>query len=522
MKKAILVVDDLEINRAVIKAIFASEYQVIEASNGTECLQIAREREEDIGVVLLDLNMPDISGLEILKMKQEGKILDNIPIIVLTVNDNQNAQIEALNLGAVDYINVPVVREVARIRIRNAFEMAEKIEELEKANAAKQDFLSTMSHEIRTPMNAIIGMTRLAQDEVEPQSVVAHYLKEIDSSSNYLLGILNDILDMSRLQSGKFQLKPEWVRPGDVLLPCIEMIRPQMESKGIHFHYPAKIKLPKTMEYYVDVLRTQQILMNLLNNAFKYTKEGGTVSLEMRNLEFSDTYCADELVVSDNGCGMSEEFLARVGNPFEQERNDYTGYVQGTGMGLAIVKEIARAMGGDIRIESEIGKGSKFYVKFPYKYRVAKASGVSNEPQKFDEVMLENKQILVVEDNELNALIATRLLESKKMIVTGAVNGEEAVKIFEENAMKFDAILMDIRMPVLDGIEATRIIRTSKCANAKVIPIIAMTANAFEEDKQNTKEAGMDAHLSKPIVPELLFQTLCQKIDYYTKRKATL
>ncbi|MCH4207497.1 MAG: response regulator [Solobacterium sp.] len=270
---------------------------------------------------------------------------------------------------------------------------------------------------------------------------------------------------------------------------------------------------------YVDVLKSQQMFMNLLNNACKYTPVGGHVTMRFKHLKAEGNLSTDQIIIKDDGCGMSEEFLKeRIFKPFEQERTNVTGAVQGTGLGLALSKRIANAMGGNITARSKLGEGSEFIVTFTYQFRRQPESKpvTKRQPkeQKSDSFSLEGCSILVAEDHLLNRQIVTELLKLEGMNVTPSVNGEEALKLFS-NAKPgtYDAILMDIRMPVMDGVEATRAIRALDRPDVRKIPIIAMTAYAFDEDREITRKAGMNAHLSKPINTEQLFSTLKEQIQ---------
>ena len=392
---------------------------------------------------------------------------------------------------------------------------------VEKANRAKTDFLSNMSHEIRTPMNAIIGMTQLAQDEAEPGSELERYLENIGGSSEYLLGVINDILDMSRIESGKFTLNPEWRSPAETMQTCLEMIIPAAQEKGIAFHYPESLNKASPFQYYLDVQKTRQMLMNLLNNACKFTPSGGTVTLSFHNVRYDSETSTEQMIVEDNGCGMSAEFLQRVFTPFEQERNQYTGAVQGTGLGLAIARRTAQAMGGDIAVESELGKGSKFTITIPYRYRKAPSASDAAADQPKGCASLEGKHILLCEDHPLNAKIAVKLLEKQKMIVDHAENGKIALDLFGKSEQGYyAAVLMDIRMPVMDGLAAAKAIRRLNRADAQAVPIIAMSANAFDEDKKMSMEAGMNAHLAKPVEAKQLYETLAEFICVKEGRRA--
>ncbi len=405
-----------------------------------------------------------------------------------------------------DVTDIIAEEELKQQQLEIALEMAQK------ATKAKPFFLSNMSHEIRTPMNAIIGLTKLAQ-ESEDINEIKEYIRKIDSSSDYLLGMLSDILDMSRIENGKFLLNKKWVSVYDLLDSCISIIEPQMKKKGIRFIYPSS-GINDDLEFYVDELRTRQMLINLLNNAYKFTPEGGTVILKMTNVSKSDIRAVDKIIISDTGCGMSRQFMEKLFTPFEQEHNPYSDTTAGTGLGLALVKEIVAAMGGDISVESQLGAGTTFTINYPYEYRRKSDNRlISNPKSVIDEVILTDRRILLVDDQKLNREIGRKLLENKGMIVHEAVNGKEAVRLFSSSEVGYySAIVMDIRMPVMDGLSATKIIRSIGREDAATIPIIAMTANAFGEDVIKSQEAGIDMHLAKPINPDLLIGAISSLI----------
>ncbi|NLG03369.1 MAG: response regulator, partial [Clostridia bacterium] len=385
------------------------------------------------------------------------------------------------------------------------------LNKVKRADRAKSDFLSQMSHEIRTPMNGIIGMTKLAIDTATDAKTL-NYLHEIDESSQYMLSLLNDVLDMSRIESGRLELNREWTKISDILSTCCSMIEGMMQVKGIRFLYPDAEQLDQ-VEFYIDSLRIKQAIMNLLSNACKFCPPGGTVEIRFNPIKRDEYDSLDQIIISDTGCGMSKQFIkSAIFKPFAQEKNAYSGTVRGTGLGLALVKEIIHAMGGEIDVISEVNKGSTFIMTMHNEYRYS-----DNMKQILKEVtdftVLRGKRVLLVDDHPLNLKIASTLLEKEGLIVDQCFNGKEAVEIFK--ASKFGGyqfIIMDIRMPVMDGLEASKRIRALHREDAKTIPIIAMTANAFEEDIQKSYQAGINTHLAKPVIPQLLYQTLVQEI----------
>jgi len=409
------------------------------------------------------------------------------------------------------------VTDVHETEQKNQEKLRQIAQNAEKASAAKSEFLSNMSHEIRTPLNAIIGMTKLVEEEGSTEADRSYYIKQIDTSSKYLLGLINDILDMSRIESGKLELSPEWTYISDVLNPCIEMMSPLMKSKEITFIYPDKSQIQEDREAYIDALRVKQILMNLLNNAYKFTEKGGTITFSFQTLKEEDNYCYREYYVDDNGCGMSKEFLQRIFEPFEQEHTATGNSVRGTGLGLTLVKKLLEKMDGSIAVESELGKGTRIILQVKYRYR----DGVRTEEieEKMDEdkikAFLQGKHILVAEDNEINIAVVENLLTARGMTSDIAINGKIALEKFQESPQgTYDAILMDIRMDVMDGMEETARIRELDHEDAKKIPIIAMSANAFEEDVRRGLEAGMNEYLTKPINPQKLFETLAMHMKH--------
>ena len=378
-------------------------------------------------------------------------------------------------------------------RSKNRIE--EALERAEAASAAKTIFLANMSHDIRTPINGIMGMVTLANKE-EMSPTVAGYVKKIEIASRHLLSLINDVLDMSRIESGKTEIVTESTDIRIVADNCSSIIQGQLEERYITFDRDFdSISHPRIM---ADVLHLKQIIINILGNAIKFTPDGGTVSFSVREASYNDDTVEYEFVISDTGIGMSPEFMEHLFEAFSQEQGGSRAKYQGTGLGMAITKQLTDLMHGTIDVKSAPGEGSTFTVRIPFALdKSPKANIVYNADAKTN---IQGVQILLVEDNELNMEIAKTLLEDGGAVVTPAENGRIAVeKFMDAPAGTFDIILMDLMMPEMNGFEATRAIRSSLHPDADRIPIIAMTANAFAEDKIKAIEAGMNAHVPKPI-----------------------
>lgn len=379
-------------------------------------------------------------------------------------------------------------------------------EKAEQAAEAKTEFLSRMSHDIRTPMNAIIGLTHLARKE-DDICKVRDYLEKIDSSSKFLLGLINDILDMSKIEKGDMTLNEAPFSRNEFKVSIQTVIKPLIDGKNINFVSELDCGAECIM---VDKLRFSQIFFNLLSNAAKFTPKGGTIEFISEPIDQGtpdkDGRIGIRYYVRDNGIGMSEEFLKHLYDPFSQERSELGDRTIGTGLGLPIVKSFVDAMGGTISVKSKLGKGTEFkielYVKPAEMPEEAQNSAYSGDN-------LKGVHILLVEDNELNIYVAKTILEQFSCIVDTAENGREAVEKFERSEEKFyDVILMDVHMPVMDGIEATKRIRAMERSDAASVPIIAMTADAFDKEKAQTLDAGMNCHLPKPIDPPVMYRTI--------------
>ncbi|MDD4850439.1 MAG: transporter substrate-binding domain-containing protein [Gemmiger sp.] len=374
---------------------------------------------------------------------------------------------------------------------------------LEKANAAKSEFLSNMSHDMRTPMNAIIGFSDLGQD-AQDVGEAKEYLAKIKASGHYLMGLINDVLDMNKIEEGKLELHPEPYLYADFEQALHTLLLPKAEQRGVSLTFQQDA--PPGIAVLFDPLRIQQIFVNLIGNAIKFTPKGGHVRFTVKAAPVEDGVLPLEFTVQDDGIGMSAAFVEKkLYKEFEQERNPLANGETGTGLGLAIVKQLVTLMDGDILCESAPGKGTTFTLHF----RPGVVAAPTAAPAKRNTADLAGKHILLCEDQPVNVQIATRLLEKRGMTVATATNGQDGLALFAGSPPHtFDAILMDIRMPVMDGLEAASRIRSLPCADAKTVPIIALTANAFVEDMEKSQAAGMTAHLAKPIEPQKLYDTL--------------
>jgi signal transduction histidine kinase len=381
------------------------------------------------------------------------------------------------------------------------------------ANTAKSDFLSRMSHDIRTPLNGIIGMTYITQSMELPENAHRN-LEKIDKSSKFLLALINDVLDMSKAESGKIELHPQPYEFRELSGYIDAVIRPLCEEKSqklVIETNPVGGIMPL-----LDELRVNQILFNLFSNAVKYTPEGGTITFRLNEHLEGDKKLHTEFAVSDTGIGMSEAFQRVLFDPFTQEHRRDQPEMRGTGLGLSIVKNLVEAMGGTIRVESEPGKGTSFTVGLTPEYvKVRPADAVDGKDRPDGEELpeLAGKHVLLCEDHPLNQEIVKSLLTQKGMIVEAADDGHLGVTAFGESPVGFyDGILMDVHMPVMDGYEATKTIRAMDRPDAKSVPIIAMTADAFAEDVQRCLDAGMNGHIAKPIDPETLYARLSAEL----------
>ncbi len=389
--------------------------------------------------------------------------------------------------------------------------LEEALVKAQRASQAKTMFLNNMSHDIRTPMNAIIGFTNLAATHLDDRELVRDYLSKITASSSHLLRLINDVLDMSRIESGRVVIDESPCSISQILYDLQSILRADLETRELHFQMDTRALLhPHVI---CDRLRLNQVLLNILSNALKFTPAGGRITVTAAEMpgDTPDT-AIYQFRIQDTGIGMAPEFLEHIFEPFERERTSTVSGIQGTGLGMSITKNLVELMKGQITVESRQGQGSVFTCAFPF--RLSAAPDVGETPAAPAPRPSAHWHILLVEDNELNQEIAVTILEEAGCLMDVASDGAQAVeKVSHSLPDPYDLILMDIQMPVMDGIEATKAIRALSDPRLANIPIVAMTANAFEEDRQRVLSAGMNGHLGKPINVDKLFSTLQSILD---------
>ena len=386
------------------------------------------------------------------------------------------------------------------------------LKKAEDASLAKTRFLNNMSHDIRTPMNAILGYAQLMEDELKEKDLpeTSEYLKKLQQSGNLLLSIINNVLDMARIESGRMEIDENYGMIEDIWQTLFEIFDDEAEKKIIALHYTINVEHEHIL---TDVTKVKEIFVNILSNAMKYTPSGGYVMINVDELPCSEPgYMIVRTRVSDTGIGMSQEYLTNIFEAFTRERNTTKSKIAGTGLGMSIVKKYVELLGGTIDVESELGKGSTFTVTL--KHKIADENyyvkNYAENPETYSEI-LKDRKILLAEDNDLNAEIAEAILERAGLKTERVEDGIQCVnKIEKMPAGTYDMILMDIQMPKMNGYKATQAIRRLPDKDKAYIPIVAMTANAFEEDKRDAFAAGMNGHIAKPIQVDKLLSTLAE------------
>ena len=447
------------------------------------------------------LKTEPIIALRYLSKRDDKKMYEMLRMAgVRTVEERDDGIVHAVGVGFTD-IDEEMREDLARNQA-----LSDALEVAEEASKAKTAFLSNMSHEIRTPMNAIIGMDALALNEPDLPESAREYLEKIGDSAQILLSLINDILDMSKIEAGKMVLKQEEFSIFELIDQINAVIGGQCKEKELIYECSISEKMKEC--YVGDQTKLRQILINILGNAVKFTNKGGKVNFSAEKTAGFEGKSTLRFVISDTGVGINKDYLPKIFETFSQENADSFNKYGSSGLGLTITKNLVDMMNGQIDVESEKGVGTTFTVTVTLKeadenavHGQDKAGGKKKD--------LRGRRILLAEDMEVNAQIMIKVLEMREMKTDYAENGLKAVELFKSHPVGyFDAVLMDMRMPEMDGLEATAAIRKLDRKDAETIPIIALTANAFEEDVQRSLQAGMNAHLSKPVKPEVLFSTL--------------
>ena len=449
----------------------------------TACYPVREDTGEVIGAICMEMDMEHTYKL----VKQSNRVAVKMAMVAAIV----------LVLFALNRTK----REEQQEQLQKAVEAADA------ANEAKSVFLFNVSHDIRTPMNAIIGYAELADRNLDKKELLRSYLEKIGICGQKMLSILDNVLELSRIETGNVVLEESAAEAESVLDDCLHMVSAEIEKKHQTLTVSKNIIYPYI---YMDISRFTEIILNLISNAIKYTGEGGTIHCSVRQLPAQkEGRCIQELSVSDNGIGMSEEFQKHIFESFTRERSSTVSGVEGTGLGMGIVKKLVEMMHGEIKIHSRMGEGSTFTIRIPCRIATVEDTQTKRAQVHPDGKPLVGKRILLAEDNDLNAEIAIALLEEEGLLVERAADGVKCMEMLEKApAHYYELILMDIQMPILGGYDTTRKIRRMADAEKAAIPIIAMTANAFAEDKQRALEAGMNDHVAKPIDMNKLIPTL--------------
>ena len=465
--------------------------------SSTSCFAVTREN-----TTLMNILNKTIQTLPDSRLSSQFYVYENEPgKVTLTEYIKDNLLVVSIDfIGAVLVIVWIIVYLL--IKARKAQIQAEK------ANAAKSDFLFNMSHDIRTPMNALLGYSELMKRELTDPKLL-DYQEKMEQSGNLLLSIINNVLDMARIESGKIELDENYVKIRDIYQGVYKIFQVEAEKKGIHLEMEYDVQHEHVI---CDETKNREIFLNLISNAVKYTASGGKVTIRITELDCDrEGYVRIQTQVIDTGIGMSEEFLPSLFDAFARERNTTVGKVAGTGLGMPIIKKYIDMMGGTIEAESKLGEGSKFTVTL--EYRIADKSYYEQDAEKSSDMdetdRISGKHVLLAEDNDLNAEIAEFILKDMGLIVDRVEDGVQCVaRIEQKPAGTYDLILMDIQMPNMDGYKATEVIRGLSDKSKANIPIIAMTANAFEEDRKKALAKGMNGHIAKPVDIEKMRKTL--------------
>jgi signal transduction histidine kinase len=513
--RRILVVDDEPVNIQVLNNILIMrDYSVTSVYNGIDALEMI-ESGKEFDLVLLDIMMPKMSGYEVCRRIREQYSLFNLPVIMLTAKNQIQDVVLGFQSGANDYIQKPFDKEELLARIKTLLELKNATSAAMAANKAKGLFLSNMSHEIRTPLNAVIGLTNLLlkthMDEKQKD-----YTDKMRRAASTMLSLVNDILDFAKIDTGDMAIEQVPFNIYRLIDDLAFFFQEKNTGSGVKLVFDLDPALP--MNLLGDPRRLQQIFINLLDNAYKFT-EKGSITVKAAVSSLSSGNAVVDFAVEDTGIGISKEQIDAIFAAFNQADNSATRKYGGVGIGLTVTRQIVELMGGKMSVSSEEGKGTLFSFSCPFLIDSKDSAlnglkGAIKDAEEGDDernVVLRGSRILLVEDNEINAMIAAELLKAVNADITIAINGSEALRELDEaektyGARAFDIILMDLQMPIMDGYEATQKIKGSPLY--RDIPIYALTAHAFPEDKERCFSLGMAGHLSKPIDVELFYATL--------------
>jgi CheY-like chemotaxis protein len=506
-KNSVLVVDDEDSNIMVLTHILEKEYSVFAVKDGQDAIEIAEEFLPDI--ILLDVIMPEMDGYEVITILKSSEKTQNIPVIFITGLNNPGDEEKGLTLGAADYISKPFSPAIVKLRVQNHMQIINQTRLIiekdiaEKSRRAKSEFLSRMSHEMRTPMNTVMGMIKLLEqtDDVEKR---ADCLEKINFASHQLLQLNDDLLDIYDIENGKLRLVNSEFNFSAVINETINKISSKINKKRQNLTTDIDRSIPETL--IGDGKRLGQVISNLLSNAEKFTQEQGAISLIAFVRETNNDILTIQVDVIDNGIGISKEQQKILFTPFEQVDGGISRKFGGAGLGLSIAKYLVDLMGGRIKVESTEGKGAKF--TFFFKAQIKQQSKTREDKP----ISFIGKTALVVDDVEINRDIVVALMEDTGMKMECAVNGKEAFELFLTNPGKYDVIIMDINMPVMDGVEATRRIRAMETQGSAQIPILAMTANVLANEVESYMAAGMNDYISKPVDFQILTNVLCKHL----------
>ncbi len=527
-RSRVLVVDDSSLIRLLLSSVFKDTYELITAGSGREALELGETFQPD--VLLLDVDLPDMDGIDVLRELQRCGETRAIAVIMITAHRSERCVVAALSAGAVDFIHKPFSTRVVAARVRTALRLKSLVQDLEIARdaaqaaaGAKAEFLANMSHEIRTPMTAILGYAELLRTECEETQAPQRRIDALDAiwrNGDYLLALINDILDLSKIDAGKLCIERISYSPLEIVSDVVSLMKPRAREKQLSLEVEYQTSIPEMIE--TDPLRLRQILINIVGNAVKFTRRGG-VKIRVCTDEVKGPQPKLLLEVADTGIGMTPEELAMLFRPFTQADSSTSRKYGGTGLGLAITKQLVRLLGGEISVTSTKGEGSRFHVSVstgPLTDVMMLESELLNDaharpcfPQQsaapLTESIVLDCRILLAEDGADNQRLISTILKKAGASVTVVEDGRQAVEIVLAAHAKgepFDVVLMDMQMPVMDGYEATRRLREEH----QRTPIIALTANAMSGDRGKCLQAGCNDYATKPIDRKWLISLIAQ------------